>query len=193
MMKRLAVELLRLAEHSAEPLLLAEALTAVGVAVLYEGDVAAARTYLEQGIALHRSAQAQTPGLTVGADINREYPSITCFFHMSLAFWALGYPTQAVQQAEQAHRLAEHLGHPFTLVAALNNLAILHLLCGDWRAVQECARAIDALATAQGFRFYQARAMLHMGRALAAQGVLPGLPEVHSRPLVVPCPHKVVG
>ena len=170
MMKALAEQQLRLAEHSAEPLLLAEALTAVGVAVLYEGDVAAARTYLEQGIALHRSAQAQTPGLTVGADINREYPSITCFFHMSLAFWALGYPTQAVQQAEQAHRLAEHLGHPFTLVAALNNLAILHLLCGDWRAVQECARAIDALATAQGFRFYQARAMLHMGRALAAQG-----------------------
>jgi predicted ATPase len=75
-----------------------------------------------------------------------------------------------VQQAEQAHRLAERLGHPYTLVAALNNLALLHLLCGDWRAVQECARAIDALATAQGFRFFQGQAMLHMGRALAAEG-----------------------
>jgi predicted ATPase len=75
-----------------------------------------------------------------------------------------------VQQAEHAHRLAERLGHPYTLVAALNNLAILHLLCGEWRAVQECAQTVDALSTAQGFRFFQGQAMLHMGRALAAQG-----------------------
>ena len=174
MLKALAEEQLRLAEHSAAPLLLAEARTVVGQAALYEGNLAAARTHLEQGIALYRSAQPQASGLTIGAD-----PSIRCFFHMSLALWALGSPLQAVQQAQQAHRLAERLGHPYTLVATVNNLAILHLLCGDWRAVQKCAQAIDALATAQGFRFFQGQAMLHMGRALAAQGrTAPGLAQM---------------
>jgi predicted ATPase len=53
------------------------------------------------------------------------------------------------------------------------------LLCGDWRAVQECAQAIDARATAQGFRFFQGQAMLHMGRALAAEGqTAPGLAQM---------------
>jgi hypothetical protein len=112
MMKALAEQQLRLAEHSAEPLLLAEARTAVGLAALYEGDLTASRAHLEQGIALHRSAQPQTSGLTIGGD-----PSNTCFFHMSLAFWALGSPVQAVQQAKQVHRLAERLGHPYSLVA----------------------------------------------------------------------------
>jgi predicted ATPase len=165
MMKALAEEQLRLAEHSAEPLLLAEARTAVGLAALYGGDLAAARAYLEQGIALHRSAQPQAPGLTIGAD-----PGIAGFIHMSLALWVLGSPAQAVQQAEEAHRLAERQGHPFSLAATLNHLTALHLLCGDWRAVQEHAQAVSALATAQGFRYLQGQAMLHMGRALAAQG-----------------------
>jgi predicted ATPase len=41
---------------------------------------------------------------------------------------------------------------------------------GEWRAAQERAQAVSALATAQGFRLFQAHAMVLMGRALAAQG-----------------------
>jgi DNA-binding winged helix-turn-helix (wHTH) protein/predicted ATPase len=165
MMKALAEQQLRLAEHSAEPLLLAEARTAVGLAALYAGDLPAATAHLEQGIALHRSARPQASGLTIGGD-----PSVTCFFHMSLALWALGSPVQAVHQAQEAHRLAEHLGNPYSLVATLNNLVILHLLCGDWREVQDGAQAVDTLAVAQGFRFFQGLALLHKGRAMSAQG-----------------------
>jgi hypothetical protein len=75
-----------------------------------------------------------------------------------------------LQQAKQAHRLAERLGHPFGLAYALDQLAVLHLLRGEWRAVQECAQSVSVLATAQGFRFFEAHAMLLTGRALAAQG-----------------------
>lgn len=165
MMKPLAEQQLRLAEHSGEPLLLAEARTAVGLAALHEGDLAAARAHLEQGIALYGSAPPEASGFTIGGE-----PNITCFFHMSLTLWALGFPVQAVQQAQQAYHLAERLGHPYSLVASLHNLAIIHLLCGDWQAVQDCAQTVDALAMPQGFRLFQGQAMLHMGRALAAQG-----------------------
>ncbi len=189
MMKALSEEQLRLAEHSAEPLLLAEARTAVGLAALYDGDLATARAYLEQAIALHRSAEPQATGLTIGAD-----PGITGFIHMSLALWVLGSPAQAVQQAQQAQRLAERQGHPFSLAATLNHLAALHLLCGDWRAVQERAQTVSALATAQGFRFFQGQAMLHMGRALAAQGrTAPGLAQMWQGLVVIQATGQIQG
>jgi predicted ATPase len=159
---------MRLAEQSAEPLLLAEARTAVGLAAAYDGDLAAARANLEQGIALYGSDQPQASGLPVGVD-----PGVTCGAHMAIVLWLLGSPAQALQQAQQAHRLAERLGHPFGLAYTLDQLALLHLLRGEWGAVQERAQAVSALATAQGFRFFQAHAMLLTGRALAAQGETP--------------------
>jgi predicted ATPase len=53
------------------------------------------------------------------------------------------------------------------------------LLRGEWRAAQERAQAVSALATAQGFRLFQAYAMVLTGRALAAQGeTAPGLAQM---------------
>jgi tetratricopeptide (TPR) repeat protein len=174
MMKAVAAEQLRLAEQSADPLLLAEARTAVGFAAAYDGDLAAARANLEQGTALYGSGQPRASAVTVGED-----PGVTCGAHMAIVLWLLGSPAQALQQAQQAHRLAERLGHPFGLAYTLDHLALLHLLRGEWGAVQECAQAASGLATAQGFRFFQAHAMLLTGRALAAQGeTAPGLAQM---------------
>jgi predicted ATPase len=165
MMKALAEEQLQLAEQSAEPSLLAEAGTAVVLAATFHGDLAVARAYLEHGIALYGGGQPQAGGLTVGED-----PGITWWTHMAIVLWLLGSPAQALQQAQQVHRLTERLEHPFSVAYSLDRLALLHLLRGDWGAAQECAQAVSALATAQGFRFFQAHAMLVTGRALAAQG-----------------------
>jgi DNA-binding winged helix-turn-helix (wHTH) protein/predicted ATPase len=174
MMKAVADEQLRFAEQSADPLLLAEARTAVGFAAAYDGDLAAARANLEQGTALYGSGQPRASGLPVGED-----PGVTCGAHMAIVLWLLGSPAQALQQAQQAHRLAERLGHPFGLAYTLDHLALLHLLRGEWGAVQECAQAVSGLATAQGFRFFQAHAMLLTGRALAAQGeTAPGVAQM---------------
>jgi predicted ATPase/DNA-binding winged helix-turn-helix (wHTH) protein len=146
MMKALAKEQLRLAQQSAEPLLLAEARMAVGLAAAYDGDLAAARAHLEQGIGLYGSGQPQARGLTIGVE-----PGIVCSVYLSLALWLLGSPAQAMQQARQAHCLAERQGHPFSLAHTLNHLAVLHLLCDDWQAVQERAQALDTLATPRAF------------------------------------------
>jgi predicted ATPase/DNA-binding winged helix-turn-helix (wHTH) protein len=165
MMKALAEEQLRLAEQSAEPLLLAEARTAVGFAAVNAGDLVAARGNLEQGMALYASGQPRSSGVTVGED-----PGVICRAHMAIVLWLLGSPAQALQQAQQAHRLAERLEHPFGLAYTLDQRAVLHLLRGEWGAAQECAETVSGLATAQGFRFFEAHAMLLTGRALAAQG-----------------------
>jgi predicted ATPase len=173
-MNAVAEEQLRLAEQSAEPLLLAEARTVVGFAAAYNGNLAAARVHLEQGMALYASAQPRASGSAVGED-----PGVICGAHMAVVLWLLGSPAQALQQAQQAHRLAERLGHPFGLAYTLDQLALLHLLRGEWGAVQECAQAVSALATAQGFRFFEAHATLLAGRARAAQSETgPGLAQM---------------
>jgi DNA-binding winged helix-turn-helix (wHTH) protein/predicted ATPase len=189
MMKAVAEEQLRLAEQSAEPLLLAESRTAVGLAAAYHGDLAAARAYLEQGMALYGGGQPEASGFTVGVD-----PAITCGTHMAIVLWMLGSPAQAVQQAQQAHRRAERLSHPFSLAYSLDHLALLHALCGDWRAVQERAQALGALSTAQGFRYFEAHAKLLTGRALAAQGeTAPGLAQMQQGLAVIRASGQIAG
>jgi predicted ATPase/DNA-binding winged helix-turn-helix (wHTH) protein len=189
MMKALAEEQLRLAEQSAEPSLLAEARTAMVLAAAYHGDLATARAYLEQGIALYGSSHPRASGLAVGED-----PGITWWAHMSNVLWLLGCPAQALQQAEQVRRLAERLEHPFSLAYSLARLAFLHLLRGEWRAAQERAQAVSALATAQGFRLFEAHAMLLTGRALAAQGeTAPGLTQMRQGLAVIQASGQIAG
>jgi predicted ATPase len=68
------------------------------------------------------------------------------------------------------------------------------LLCGDWQAVQECAQAVDALATAHGFRFFQGQAMVHRGRVLAAQGwTAPGLAQMRQGLAIVDATGQIQG
>jgi predicted ATPase len=189
MMKAVAEEQLRLAEQSAEPSLLAEARTAMVLAAAYHGDLATARAYLEQGIPLYGSSHPRASGLAVGED-----PGITWWAHMSNVLWLLGCPAQALQQAEQVRRLAERLEHPFSLAYSLARLAFLHLLRGEWRAAQERAQAVSALATAQGFRLFEAHAMLLTGRALAAQGeTAPGLTQMRQGLAVIQASGQIAG
>jgi hypothetical protein len=189
MMKALAEEQLRLAEQSAEPSLLAEARTAVVLAAAYHGDLATARAYLEKGTATYDGGQPQACGLAVGED-----PGITWWTHMAVVLWLLGSPERAAQQAQQVHRLAERMEHPFSLAYSLARLALLHLLRGDWQAAQERAQAVSALATAQGFRLFQAHAMLLTGRALAAQGeTARGLAQMRQGLAVIQASGQIAG
>jgi DNA-binding winged helix-turn-helix (wHTH) protein/predicted ATPase len=189
MMKALAEEQLRLAEQSEEPSLLAEARAAVVLTAAYHGDLAAARAYFEQGIALYGSGQPHAWRLAAGQD-----PGITWWTHMPILLWLLGSPAQALQQAQQVHRVAERLEHPFSLAYSHDRLACLHVLCGDWAAAQEHAQAVGALATAQGFRFFQAHAMLITGRARVARGeTAPGLAQMRQGVAVIQAIGQIAG
>src|SRR5207249_9769877 len=125
----------------------------LGLPTLHQRALSAAQAHLAQGIALYGAYQPRAHGVTIGQD-----PGAACFVHMSLVLWLLGYPEQALQQAHQALSLAERVGHPFSLVFALEQVAAIHFLRGEWRVVQEHAQAISAMATAQGFQLWQAHA-----------------------------------
>jgi predicted ATPase len=105
----LAEQLLRIAQHTQEPLLLMEAHHAVGDTFYSMGEFIRSREHSEKGIALYDSYQQ--PSLP-------QYASDAGVSCRSLAGWdlfALGYPDQALKRACEAVSLAKKIAHPFSL------------------------------------------------------------------------------
>jgi predicted ATPase len=187
--RALAEQQLQLAQQSAEPLLLVEARLALGTAALYQGELAAAQAHLAQGITLYVARRPRVQGFTVGQDAGT-----ACFVFMARTLWLLGYPEQAMQQAQKALSLSQALGYPSSLAFTLEQVALIHLLRREWLAVQECAQAISTIGTAQGFRLWQARATVYVGRALVAQGqIAPGLSQMQQGLAVIQATKEMSG
>ncbi len=171
MARELGERLLSLAQSGQSSAFLLEAHHALGETLSHLGEFAAARVHLEQGIALHDpQAHRSLSAATYGFDLRA-----SCLTFLSLVFWFLGYPDQALKRVHEAIALAQELSHPFSLALALDFAARLCLLCGESQAAQEWAEAAVALCTEQGFPFWLAWGTIVRGRALAEQGQTEGV------------------
>ena len=144
--RELGEQLYRLAQRAADPTHLLEAHDALGTTLFYLGDYAAARTHLEQGIALTDPAAQRALALRHG-----EAPGVRCLAMAANTLWCLGYPAQAVRRSQEALALAQALAHPYSLALAQHFAAFLHHRRREAPAVQAQADALLTLATAQGF------------------------------------------
>ncbi|MBI3799403.1 MAG: AAA family ATPase [Deltaproteobacteria bacterium] len=163
--QELAVQLLQVAEHAQDPTLLPEAHHVMGMASFALGELTAARTHLEQGIALY--------------DLHRQ-PSLSFLYPMdpgaagrswlSEILWYLGYPDQALKQSQEALALAYEIPHRLTLAGALSHAAALHRFRGELQLTQQHAETLRTLATEQGFSFYLEMPTVLQGWFMAEQG-----------------------
>jgi class 3 adenylate cyclase/tetratricopeptide (TPR) repeat protein len=159
----LAEESLQLAEQANEAGLLIEAHGLAGFAFLSRGEFVRARLTLEQGIAHYQPQhQALTP---LYGNVNPQGGLTT----RAWALWFLGYPEQALTRVYEALRLAQELGHPFSLGRALIYAAGLHHERGEGRAAQEHAEVMVALSHEHGFSPRVAQGTVVRGEALIAQ------------------------
>jgi predicted ATPase len=161
----LGEQLYRLAQHAAAPMPLMEAHEALGTILFFLGDYAAARTHLEQGIALTDPTAERGLALRHGAA-----PGMRCLIVAADTLWCLGYPAQAVRRCQEALSLTQELANLQSLVMAQHWATYLHHRRHDVQAVQVQAEALLTLATAQGFPVYVAYATCWRGWALAMQG-----------------------
>jgi tetratricopeptide (TPR) repeat protein len=134
-----------------EPTLLLMAHTALGVTLLYLGELTPARANLEQGIALSAEGPRRYDSRRGMLD-----PGANCLSQVALALWMLGYPDQAIKRSHAALTIATELSHYFSLALALLLVARLYRLRGEERAAQEQAEALIALSAEQGFPDYLA-------------------------------------
>ena len=112
--RELATQFLALAEKqgTTTPLLIAHRI--MGPSLLCTGDIREARTHLDQAIALYDPAEHRPLATRFGED---QRVATLCW--RSHALWLLGYPKDALVDADHALRYAREIGHAATLMFAL--------------------------------------------------------------------------
>ncbi|SIT51016.1 conserved hypothetical protein [Paraburkholderia piptadeniae] len=162
--KELGERLLKQAESAQDPRLLVEAHRALGTTLFRQGEFGIARAHLEQGLALYYRDQDCVQAVFHG------HPGTRLLIVLSMILWYLGYPDQALARSAQARTLARDVSHPLSLAQCLVFGAELHHLRREPQLTQECASAVIALSTEQGFSFYSAWGTILRGWALAELG-----------------------
>jgi predicted ATPase len=161
----LAQQCLSMAQRVQDPVLLAQAHTALGHTLYYLGEFVPSRAHLEQGITLYETQQYRSLAWRSGA-----FPGVMCLSTLAWASWYHGYPDQALQRIRDGLTLAHELSHPQSLEHALSSAAIVHQLRREGNAARERAEAAIDVSTEQGFRFRMAWGTILRGWALAELG-----------------------
>jgi transcriptional regulator with AAA-type ATPase domain/predicted ATPase len=160
----LGEQLLTLAQQQQDPTCLIQAYQALGGILYHLGELAPARTHLEQAVALYRSQPLRSLA-TPGSD-----PSVVCLSYMALILWGLGYPDQALERSYEALTLTQELAHPFSLAFALVMASALCACLRETQTTQERAEAAIALSTEHRFAQFSEAATIWRGWVLVAQG-----------------------
>ena len=160
-----AEQIIHLAQRQHNPVFLRTGHYRMGQSLFWLGELSAARTHLEQTMALDDPRQHPTT-LSMGGmrPIN---------FTRNLAasaLWLLGYPEQAIQRSQEALTLAKEWNRLVDVASALNWAAWLHQYRREGPRAQEQAEASITLAIEHGFAVRQALGTIMLGGALAMQG-----------------------
>ena len=128
--RELAAQFLALAEKQKAIVQLMIGHRLMGTSLLLTGDIAQGRAHLDQAIALYDPAEHRPLATRFGQDVR-----VAILGHRSMGLWVLGYPEAALADTDQALRDAREIGHAATLMYALYNASLTHILlrklCGS--------------------------------------------------------------
>jgi predicted ATPase len=144
--RRLAEELVALAERIGDRALRLEAHHAMAPSTLWNGDPEASRTHCEEGIALYDPEQHATLAFAFGG----HDAGVCCRMHSALALWILGYPAASIERCRAGLTLARDLAHVGSIVNALPFAAIIHQLRGDVPALRNVCESMSTLSSEHG-------------------------------------------
>jgi DNA-binding SARP family transcriptional activator len=167
----LSEQLLSLAQASGSALYAAAGHDLSGMSLLMQGKLRRARAHLEQGLVGYPWEADRGTAVIVGAmgtDLQ-----VDLYLWLSYCCWLLGYPDQANEHGLEMLRLAERLGHPFTLAMALA-LRCLVMSCTrtEIGGVLAHSEHLLRLADEKGLPFMRPWGMVLCGwtRAVTGQG-----------------------
>jgi TOMM system kinase/cyclase fusion protein len=163
--RELGEQLVALAGRMQDPGALLVANDVMGDTLFWLGEFAAARSHLEQGVALYDVQQHQSHVFLYGYD-----SGVACLGFGAWALWFLGYPDQALRRAEEALSVARQLAHPFSLAFALQFAAQLHHYRREYRLARELATEVITVSAEQGFPLWSGMGTIIRGWALAKEG-----------------------
>lgn len=162
---RAAGDLLALAERQNDPAGLVAGHRAIGDSFLHLGQLRAARTQFEQGLALYDPVQHRSLTLLFA-----ENARVATLGFLSLTLGLLGFADQARARNGEALAEARELSHPISLAFALSVGCRLHFVLEDPPTVCRLAEELIALTEEQQFAFFLAMGTNYRGWALAEAG-----------------------
>ena len=118
--------------------------------LLYTGEIVEARDHYDRAIALYNPAEHRSLATRFGQDIRVAILTFRC-----LAQWILGYPDQALTDADRAIKEAHDIGHAVTAMFALANAAKCKLYCGKYAAAQVLVDELISTADETGGWFWK--------------------------------------
>lgn len=142
-----------------------EGYRALGMTLLWRGELHQAREHFERGLGLYDPERHHRHAVLYGND-----PGVACLVHHAYVQWMLGYPDRALARSLEAEALARQLRHPFSLTQSLIYRAFVHKLRREADQALRLAEETLRVASEHGFPFWLAEARLVRGWALAAQG-----------------------
>ena len=163
--REFAAQFLALAEKQKATVQLMVGHRLMGTSLLLTGDIAQGRTHLDQALALYDPAEHRPLATRFGQEIR-----VAILGHRSMALWTLGYAEAALADTEQALRDAREISHAATLMYALYNTSLTHILCGNYAAAKAEADELAALADEKGALFWKAWGMMTQGCVFALTG-----------------------
>jgi class 3 adenylate cyclase/predicted ATPase len=137
----------------------------MGTSLLMTGNFVQGRAHLDQAIALYDPAEHRQLVTQFGADFG-----VLILTYRSRALWMLGYPEAALADAERALKDAREIGHAFTLMNALGDTCLIHILCGSYATASALVDELVALADEKGAAHWKGVGMFYQGRLLTLTG-----------------------
>jgi DNA-binding SARP family transcriptional activator/tetratricopeptide (TPR) repeat protein len=161
----LGEQLLELGEREEEPMVRVEGNYLLGVSSFWLGEFVASRKHLERAIAEYVVEDTDAHLALYSQD-----PRIVCMSRLAYVLRFVGEPGPAEEAAQEALRLADELGHPFSLGYALNFTAWLAIDLGDEERARDRSRRLAALTQENQLGFIQPMGPILGAWIMAAEG-----------------------
>jgi class 3 adenylate cyclase/predicted ATPase len=156
--QRLDEDLLRLSRQRNDAAGLVLGHASAGRTLMYAGRFSAARSHLEEAVALYDPVSHASLGHQSGS-----HPRLGARGQLGIALFCLGFPDQALAQSDAAIAEAAALAHAPSVVASVAMSARVLSLAGDSAVLDARATQVIAVATDQGFPSYQAVGTIYRG------------------------------
>ena len=160
----LVEEVVELAKRSADPDLLAEADHFAGMISFHLGRFQSSHDRFEK-LAERGEYRGRYHSEVYGID-----PRVLCRGYISHCDWHLGYPIRSLKVAEEGLAAARENSHPFSIVLALNYLAMLHQFRREADAALSAAAEARNICAEYRFDYYGAWSGVVRAWAIANPG-----------------------
>jgi predicted ATPase len=137
----------------------------LGGSLMMRGEIAEARTHLDQAVAIFDRGEQRSLATRFGED-----QGVATLSMRPKVLWLLGYPEAALRDIDDVLKNARETGQAASLMFALHFTASSLILCGDYARATALAQELCALADEKDLPFWKVNGSLYQGSLFALTG-----------------------